>query len=1248
MHSKSRSLIFAVLALLVLFATGLLLFRSFLVEEKVEEVVVDNLRSIFGDSIKIESITSSDVLRQVELRQITLEEISGGSVFQGGIDRVVIGLGALGISWLKIQGAELSLSVGDKVFQKTYSDAFLGTVLSGIGEKQFKHFPLVYLEDCSFQIINDDPANDFADILITDVSGRVTSKEHYLIAYLQGRDGVESNGQVGATIAVDLREKAAAVNLDVKDASLSRYGRYLKNVPYFTWKAGRFNLEGSIGWRPQGWESTGKVILRDGNVNLDKVEELTNLSGSVLFENGKHRKRKLDGVTFSSQGITFRIIKGLEIDRAVDLHLVPGELFLHRLEEEAHNRSIPISLSSPVKTSLHITGRMPDVVVTGTAYIANVDLGLWPLKGVSISYELSDDRLSFDDVQASFLGGRIRFSGDIQLWDEHLFSLSLFAEDLTMDEIPGIQSVLLGKRITGEAELSGNLKKLDRISCRSSISLADTSEINFSGMLNLQTDTIFPGNLISFRDLPFSALVNENQAKFGTVLAKSKWNGRGCLHGSFSAPAYEGEINCGPLRYSAVDVNSIRAWVVNSEDHWSIKKLEIDLAQIGNIMFNGEFSEKQASGFITGDKLNVPFLPGLSAGAKFEAVVSGAPEAVILDGKVQFSNIIWQNINLGSLDMALSVDGPEVLLTIQDQEIVTILPDSIGYFSGETVQGTLRGTIGMDLNREERGNVRAVLECIACNLAGVKVDNAVIQCQSTDAGWHLDMVRATLGLGTVEISGYVLETGELDIKLDCKSVAASSLGTLISTEYEIEGNIDATIMITGTLADPEVSLAMEMDSMETVGLWKADKVVILAFLKDRRVQIEQAIIRFDGRVLRLSGSYPLTASDGIIDLRLLMETGSLEFISSLFPHLENVEGTGGIDLSLKGAVNNPIFNGNIELKALSMKGKGWPLPLKGGDLNVVIIDNKVDVKGALSKASPFPLTLKGELDLQELFSPKIKLEFTMQESNITLSDFIPRGMKLPVTLVGRTSAHLIFNGKPGDWTLSGDVLVSESRVGISLGSELKLLELPWPWLGVDIDIVIGDRVSFQGNLFTLDVVGNLNLEGLDGILLLNGRFDVRRGEITYLNNTFEVLNGDIRLASILEQKNNISMPAFEKFQLPSVSLMTRSSGNNFRYTGSPHILRVQNYEESKQNRRLNCEIDLQAQTRLKGVTVTMQVSGQAGEFNTRFYSSPQMPEEKILTLLTSETHRGGDEGENWTRSEPGIIKFVETGLKSSL
>ena len=38
MPSKSRALTFAVVALLVLFGTGLLLFRSFLVEEKIEEV----------------------------------------------------------------------------------------------------------------------------------------------------------------------------------------------------------------------------------------------------------------------------------------------------------------------------------------------------------------------------------------------------------------------------------------------------------------------------------------------------------------------------------------------------------------------------------------------------------------------------------------------------------------------------------------------------------------------------------------------------------------------------------------------------------------------------------------------------------------------------------------------------------------------------------------------------------------------------------------------------------------------------------------------------------------------------------------------------------------------------------------------------------------------------------------------------------------------------------------------------------
>jgi len=1248
-------------ALLVLFATGLLLFRSFLVEEKVEEVVLERLETLFGNSIKISSISSSDVLRQVELRSVELNDIPDSPVSRGYIDRVIIGIGSSGIRSISVQGANLELTVGDHSSGNGGSEYGLVSLLAGIKPRHLRRFPLIYLKNCHVLLHNATPGKQYPDICVEDVSGRITARDRYLIAHLEGRDGLEQTGSGKATVTVDCKYKTAEINLDVKDSQLGRYGRYLKYAPYISYEKGTFDLQGTIGWRPGNWESTGTVFIKDGTMDLTGAGKISKLSGPVLFENWKHRIRKLDGLSFNLNGITFCIAKGIEIDRQVEMELVPGRKFADRLKEEAEKHGLELKITSPFRTRLHLSGKMPDVKISGETEMAGLSIHEHVFNDVFLTYSMQNSQFHLKSASAEYLGGTLAVAGNVDLAGKRPFSLDIDANCLDVSKLA--RELMFGSElmfgcelipddlttVSSTISLSGSLANADTVSCRCNVQAESGPQFSFTGKVDLKERNILSGSTCSFANLKPGPIMVPLAAPVFEPVTKALWNGKGRIEGPFSRPVFQGEVACEALTVGELGEIGICAWLITSEDDGShLKKISLSIPGVGDLVFNGDISEQQCSGSVRGEKLDVDFISGFRARADISADVTGRPGAPVVHGKVFCSDVMVHGVPLGNFDLTVKGDGASVKLGIGETEIKCLLPDNDGGLAFKQIQGTVRGDIECDVTGGMINYLATELEMVACDVAGVKVDT--IECKSRYANgvWIFDRARASVGLGTVDLSGFIRHTGELGIKLDLNSVTAESVKNIILPDSELNGIIDATLLIKGTMDSPEVSVAVEVDDLEVADVWAADKMLMIAFIKNETLYIERSFIRFGDRNIRLSGSYPIGKGREDVALRIHMESGTLSFVSALFPHIEYVEGTGGIDITMSGPVGNPVFNGLIDIRNLSMQVKGWTFPLKGFDLAVSIADNMVDVRGTLSPSNPLPLTIKGELDLHDILSPLVKLELTIGESHIKLSDLFPGNIQLPVSLDGKIGAHLIFTGKPGDLSLAGDVRFSEGRIGISLGSEVRLLQLPCPWLNVDVDVVIGDQVAFQGNLYSLEVEGNLDAEGRNGFLFLNGRLNVRRGEIAYLNNDFEVLSGDIRLVSLQEQQCHIAIPASREFKLPSFGVVASSSDTTFRYNGKPHVLRAQQYSEEGHNKCLNYEVDLQAQTQVHGVTVTMQVAGRGKDFSTTFYSSPQMPEEKILTLLSSEGSGPGGPDENWTRSEPGIIKFVETGLKSSL
>ncbi|HMM45961.1 MAG TPA: translocation/assembly module TamB domain-containing protein [Candidatus Macondimonas sp.] len=313
-----------------------------------------------------------------------------------------------------------------------------------------------------------------------------------------------------------------------------------------------------------------------------------------------------------------------------------------------------------------------------------------------------------------------------------------------------------------------------------------------------------------------------------------------------------------------------------------------------------------------------------------------------------------------------------------------------------------------------------------------------------------------------------------------------------------------------------------------------------------RLEAGFAIPSYDGRWQRLA--------DLPAEGRVQLETDELAPLALLVTQLDQPRGRLSADLAWRGPWQAPEFSGaarltegavDVPVAGLQLRKIGLEATPIGGD--------RLRLSGALDSGNA-TLSLDGQFGLQQ---GRPALQARLSGRDVLVADTAEARVRVsPDMQVSYTPEKLAVNGqltvpeallKPRE--LEGTVKPSGDEVILGPTAAAEQDALPW---ALDLRLILGDKVRFEGFGLKTDITGQLRLhEGsgtlpsASGELVLNGRYraygqdlTIERGRILYAGAPLDTPGLDLR-ASRKFGEQTVGVEARGLVQQPDVKVFSQ-------------------------------------------------------------------------------------------------------------
>jgi len=396
-----------------------------------------------------------------------------------------------------------------------------------------------------------------------------------------------------------------------------------------------------------------------------------------------------------------------------------------------------------------------------------------------------------------------------------------------------------------------------------------------------------------------------------------------------------------------------------------------------------------------------------------------------------------------------------------------------------------------------------------------------------------------------------------------------------SVDPPFEGGIDGEIGFTGPILEPRkwdgaakitrveiIPRDVAPAAKNTFTLRNRDP--ILAYVNSRGITIPGARIYSGDMDLKLAGSISFQARS---PWNLQLE-GALNLVV-LRAWKEDLE-TGGfatIDAVVRGTLNQPQVSGRMELRDASFALRGVPNGLEHATGVIVFDRNRANIESLTAQTGGGDLKLSGFVGYA---GSEIIYRLTADAQRIRVR--YPEGVSTSL------NANVQWTGSSSRSLLSG--VISVNRIGISpnldFGGLLAQSGRPLPSTSVDNELLRGMQfdvrivTSPDAELLTsltrdIQPEADLRLRGGPSKPVLLGRATVNQGEIRFFGNRYTITRGEVSF--------------FNPVKLDPIM-----------------------------------NVDLE--TKVRGVTVTINFTGPANRLNVSYRSDPPLQSAEIVALLT--------------------------------
>ncbi len=510
-----------------------------------------------------------------------------------------------------------------------------------------------------------------------------------------------------------------------------------------------------------------------------------------------------------------------------------------------------------------------------------------------------------------------------------------------------------------------------------------------------------------------------------------------------------------------------------------------------------------------------------------------------LGGKLTVSDPLGKPRGTGRLDASQVAVGGTALRSVEvraegsgetiDLRVAVAGPGDRRSSSSLTAQGTLR-------LQDDAQTLR--LASLALSGGGVSgrlmAPTTVVH---TDDSIRIAPTRLDIGGGRVELSGQVSGQG-LDLRLALTNAPVKLIEPYLTEDQRLVGTLNATALVTGTVAAPVVAMESRGQGLGLVGAGRERlDLTAKARWQDRQVAFDARIKGTRGSSVSVDGRLPLLADFSIPDNGSisghLRGSGDLDRLTAALPFPgHRIAGKLDADVSVAGTVAQPAVTGQARLREGFYEFYETGTRLRDIQATLTARDSR-----------NFALTLSGSDERRKgrlSGDGRVELRGTQPawDLAVTLSDF---GLIEQDAARARASAQLSFTGQGDSGRLAGKVQIGPGEYHITEGlgggtPKLRVTEINRPGskpvvkvtkpapdvnrekpdqtgpaniaLAIEVEI---DRMFVRGQGLESDWQGHLTVGGTARDPSVSGQLEAVHGAYDFIGKRFELIDSKVTL-----------------------------------------------------------------------------------------------------------------------------------------
>ncbi len=401
-----------------------------------------------------------------------------------------------------------------------------------------------------------------------------------------------------------------------------------------------------------------------------------------------------------------------------------------------------------------------------------------------------------------------------------------------------------------------------------------------------------------------------------------------------------------------------------------------------------------------------------------------------------------------------------------------------------------------------------------------------------------------LGSDQIRVRGLELSQGEESVKLDGDfqpvsgevSAKLSLHGILLSRllgahaglppQARVQGEAQAG----GLLSQPRLSLQGQVSGLAWPGM-EPTRLEFRGRYEYERLNIAGQVYYGSRQVMEMEGRAGLTVSlrppvwepnDEGIWMKAAAEELPLALAAPLIPGLEQIKGTGRLELKVEGSFDRPLLGGH-----LSIKGGGFTVSTSGQivkdlEMEVELERSRLRIQRASAQSEGelkltggliLPLGGPGGLDLHLTSQDLLVVLGTLGNFDATADVRLGGDFERPV-LTGRVGVSdiVVRYGLAQPEGMSDIVILKPGQKPPPLEKKDKRFILPPRLAGlkVELDAVLGKPTRVNLDDGWLDATGGLHLsKEPDQPLIFSGQVRVTKGLVIVADKRFEVVEGTV-------------------------------------------------------------------------------------------------------------------------------------------